>query len=365
MDEWTPIVVLPNLNMGGTVECAYAAILSPADQRIKKLCQDHPRLKIFLSKFAGQFGEKIWPSVLLLRADAPKSFFTPEAITALRDLVSLSVVPYARALRLRYGKANSLVFSNTFQLYPWMLDKNFEDMLLMNPAQMHIHLLEEFKGQSFPEQSQASLTESDIDQPLLKELLSRWVLRFSGSPAIWKDIALFRSLNMANEAGRIPALTAATFYDTGRSLGLWVSAYEILAHPGGATGQSNFGTVSAMLESVKWHNAKLSAATHTIPGKTPQQKQLATWICKKVYDLRNDFLHGNEVEGPKLLLNGKVVIDFAACLYRLALTGFLDLHFSLPTPPAQDAEAMGAYINQRMTFNAFQSVFEGALLTAI
>jgi hypothetical protein len=220
MGEWTPIVVLPNLNMGGTVECAYAAIVSPADQRVKKLCQDHPRLKTFLSKFSGQFGEKIWPSVLLLRADAPKSFFTPEAITALRDLVSLSVVPYARALRLRYGKANSLVFSNTFQLYPWMLDKQFEDMLLMNPAQMHIHLLEEFKGQSFPEQSQASLTESDIDQPLLKELLSRWVLRFFGSSAIRKDIALFRLLNMANEAGRIPALTAATFYDTGRSLGL-------------------------------------------------------------------------------------------------------------------------------------------------
>ena len=75
--------------------------------------------------------------------------------------------------------------------------------------------------------------ERDIDFPLARELLNRWIVRFSEDAVEWKDKALFRSLNMANEAGRIPALTAATFYDVGRSLALWVSAYEILAHPGG------------------------------------------------------------------------------------------------------------------------------------
>jgi hypothetical protein len=132
-------------------------------------------------------------------------------------------------------------------------DKKFEDVLLLNPAQMHIHLLEEFNGQSFPEQSQATIMEHDIDMPLTTELLNRWIVRFSEHAVEWKDKALFRSLNMANEAGRIPAVTAALFYDTGRSLALWVSAYEILAHPGGA-GQSSFATVSATLESVKWSN---------------------------------------------------------------------------------------------------------------
>lgn len=99
-----------------------------------------------------------------------------------------------------------------------------------------------------------------------------------------------------------------------------MSAYEILAHPGG-TGQSNFGTVSGLLESVKWHDPKLATTTHAILGRTPQQKQLTTWICRKVHDLRSDFLHGNDVDGAAPLLNGKPVIDFAACLYRLALTG--------------------------------------------
>ena len=85
----------------------------------------------------------------------------------------------------------------------------------------------------------------------------------------------------------------------------------------------------------------------------------------KIYNLRNDFLRGNDVDGPALLLSGKVIIDFAACLYRMALTGFLDLHFNVPMPPSEDAEAMGAFLNQRMTFNAFQGVYEDALLTSI
>jgi hypothetical protein len=363
MDEWVPIFALPNLDMQGTIECPYAAVVSPKDARVKKLCGDHPNLATFLSKFLGQCGTRVWPSLLLLRSDAPDSYRTAEAVTAFRDIISLSVAPYARTTRLRYDRADALAFTNSFQFYPWMLDKKFEDMLLVNPAQMHAHLLQEFKGQSFPEQSPVSVTASDIDIPLAEELMKHWIVRFSGNVVEWKDKALFRSLNMANEAGRVPAVTAAVFYDVGRSLALWVSAYEILAHPGG-TGQSNFGTVSTLLESVKWRDQKLSAATHIIPGKA-QPKQLATWICKKVYDLRNDFLHGNDVEGPALLLNGKVVIDYAACLYRLALTGFLDLHFNVPAPSTDDAEAMGAFISQRMSFNRFQSAYEDALLTAI
>jgi len=363
MDEWTPILALPNLDMQGTIECPYAAIVSPSDDRILKLRNDHPKLITFLSKFSDQYGTKIWPSLLILRTDAPRSYYTPEAVTAFRDIISLSVVPYARTRRLRFNRPSGLAFTNTFQFYPWMLDKQYDDMLLINPAHGHVHVVEEFEGQSFPEQPQASIMAGDIDVPLAKELLNRWIVRFSTGSAEWKDKTLFRSLNMANEAGRIPAVTAAVFYDVGRSLALWVSSYEILAHPGGM-GESNRGTVSATLESVKWLDPKLVAAAHTIPSKTPQQKQLATWICKKVYDLRNDFLHGNDVDETALLLNGRVVIDFAACLYRLALTGFLDLHFNASLPPNSNTETVAAFIDQRRKFNKFQTAYEDALLTA-
>ena len=363
MDEWTPVLALPNLDMRGTMECAQAAIVAPTDPRVEKLRDAHPKLTSFLSKFSGQFREQVWPSLLLLRANAPQSYYTTEAVAAFRDILSLSVVPYARTTRLRFNRASGLAFTNTFQFYPWMLDKRFEDMILINPAQMHVYLLEEFKGQAFPEQSQASIMWNDIDVPLARELLNRWIMRFSGNPVAWKDKALFRSLNMANEAGRIPALAASVFYDTGRSLALWVSAYEILAHPGG-TGQSNSSTVAGLLESVKWHDQDLAAANHTISGGVPQQKRLATWVCRKIYDLRNDFLHGNDIDGTALLLNGKPVIDIAACLYRLVLTGFLDLHFDVPMPPADQTEAVAKFISQRREFMKFQSAYESAISAA-
>jgi hypothetical protein len=338
--------------------------VGPTDSRVEKLRATHPKPTTFLSKFSGQFREQVWPSLLLLATHAPASYYTAEAVSAFRDILSLSVVPHARTTRLRFERANGLVFTNTFQFYPWMLDKQFEEMILINPAQIHTHLLDEFTGQSFPEQPQASIMWNDIDDPLARELLNRWIERFSGNPVTWKDKALFRSLNMANEAGRIPALAASVFYDTGRSLALWVSAYEILAHPGG-TGQSYFGTVSALLESVKWQDQKLAAAAHMIGGRTPQQKQLATWVCRKVYDLRNDFLHGNDVDGKALLLNGKPVIDFAACLYRLALTGFLDLHFNVAMPPADQTEAVAQFISQRLAFMKFQSAYESGISAAV
>ena len=364
MDEWTPVLALPNLDMRGTLECPYAAIVAPTDARVEKLRAAHPKLTTFLSKFSSQFREQVWPSLLLLRADAPPSYYTAEAVSAFRDILSLSVVPYARTTRLRFDRANGLAFTNTFQFYPWMLDKQFEDMILINPAQIHAHLLEEFKGQVLPgaiagvdhverhRRSACARTAQPVDRAVFREARG---LEGQGSVPFPQH----------GERGRTyPALAASVFYDTGRSLALWVSAYEILAHPGG-TGQSNFGTVSALLESVKWQDQKLAAATHTIPRRTPQQKQLATWVCRKVYDLRNDFLHGNDVDGKALLLNGK-----PSSISRRASTGSHSpassiFHFNVAIPPADQTEAVARFVSQRREFTKFQSAYESAISAAV
>lgn len=365
MDDWRPLLVLPNLDMRGTIECDFAALVSPVDDRVEKLRNDHPTLTEFLAKFSGQFQQQYWPALLILRSNAPDTCRTAEAVTAFRDLVSLSVVPGARAKRLRFDRGEPLVYSTAFQFYPWMIDKNYEDLIMTNPSSLSTHLLSEFQGQSFPEQAQVSLMARDIDMPLAKVLLDRWVTRFAQASQEWSNRALFRSLSMANEAAQIPALVASTFYDVGRTLALWVSAFEIVAHPGG-TGKSNFSTVADMIEKVKWLNSALAAPTHPVGNKGAiTQRPLATWVYKKIYDLRNDYLHGNDVAGSSLMLNGKPIIDFAACLYRLGLTGFLDLEFNEPMPPSGDTEGMGKYISRRTQFRSPQKSFEAAILTAI
>jgi hypothetical protein len=87
MDEWLPVLALPNLDARGAIECEHAAIVSPGDKRVEKLRAAHPNLTTFLSKFTGQFGDQVWPSLLLLHANAPPSCYTAEAVTAFRDSV--------------------------------------------------------------------------------------------------------------------------------------------------------------------------------------------------------------------------------------------------------------------------------------
>ena len=365
MDEWKPILVLPNLDMQGVVQCEHAAIVCVTEARIEKLRKDHSRFHNFLNRFKGQFKQQVWPSVLILKTDAPRSYYTAEAVSAFRDLLALSVIPYARTTPLRFNRGSGWSFSNAFSFYPWMIDNDYKEITLINPAQVHGHMLKEFAGQSFAEQWPASLMAGDIDVPLCKVLMRRWSIRYSEGSPDWKDKALFRSLNMANEASKIPALTASSFYDAGRTLALWVSAYEILVHPGGDE-VSNKWKVFAELEKVQWKPKKLQQAAHEIgTEKKPKQAQLATWICKRIYGLRDDFLHGNDVQAKDLLLNEKQIVFFAACLYRMVVTGAFDIHFKHPMPAIEDTKKMGKFISDRMRFNDYQRAYEDALLTAL
>jgi len=109
MDEWKPILVLPNLDMQAAIECEFAAIVSPADSCVEQICKDHQKFTTFLGKFSGQFKEQCWPSLLILRADAPDTCRTAEAVTAFRDLASLCAVPIARAKRLRFDRGERLI----------------------------------------------------------------------------------------------------------------------------------------------------------------------------------------------------------------------------------------------------------------
>ncbi len=122
-----------------------------------------------------------------------------------------------------------------------------------------------------------------------------------------------------------------------------------------------------MIEKVKWLDPALAAKVHNVViGRNASQRPLATWVYKKMYDVRNDYLHGNDVAGPSLMLKDqKPVIDFAACLYGLALTGFIGLEFSEPIPPSDNAEAMDRFSWRRRAFHEPQRSLEAAILTAI
>jgi len=232
---WRPIAILPNIVVTDSIENDQIVITVAGDPRVQALAEQKPILAKFLRKFSDTHGNDIVPSVILWAYDQTiTSKPELEAIRNFRDAVAISHIAFSHSRILSGAKVvPGVLWANYFSLYPWMLALDETTIVCDTPAMLGIHGLSSFKGQSSPELSQQSLTRHECDRPLLDALQRRWVAAWSGGEKAWSDIALFRSLNMAYWASAMPAGSeAATFYDVGRSIALWVSAFEILSHPG-------------------------------------------------------------------------------------------------------------------------------------
>lgn len=365
MDDWKPIFAVPNVELLGAIGCEIAALTPAHDSRVIALKRAHPTFGRFLNCFSDNFGQKFQPAVMLTRADAPSSFFEVTTLASFRDLIAISTLSHNRALELITRRAHLVTFGEAFAIYPWMLDKHYEDVIGNTAAILGIHEVSKLRGQSSPALFRTALNPEDIDQPLLTALLDRWQQHYQSSGPEWADIALFRSLNMAYHASLLPAATDATFYDIGRLVSLWVSAFEILVHPGG-NGQANRDKVFELIEKTPWELRTAADQSHDTGGKNKVKRTLASWLYQALYDCRNNFLHGNPVGQADLFLpiSGRSILWYAAPLYRLALTAFLPLTYKKAIPSSSDAQAFGAYIAEHMTFVYPQRRAEEAILTA-
>ncbi len=158
---------------------------------------------------------------------------------------------------------------------------------------------------------------------------------------------------------------AGAFYDVGRLISLWVSAFEILVHPGGNE-RSNRDKVFELLEQIKYNNSQCAKKRFATGSNRKVERTLACYLYQSLHDRRNDFLHGNPIDGVALQLpNSKHnIFNYAAPLYRLALTAFFPLVFSCDIPLESDAEALGELIGKQSVFSCYQELYENALLTA-
>src|SRR5262249_4726353 len=142
-----------------------------------------------------------------------------------------------------------------------------------------------------------------FDAVLFAVLLDKWVEYYVRKKRGWPNRALFRSLTMAYRASALPQLD---FYDLGTNLALWVSAFEILVHPG--TGIIGYKDVFNLLEKdVFFYNPKLNHRSYTIVER--KKKHRVTLVQKtyfEIYSARNHFMHGNPVHDSSLFPGGKL-----------------------------------------------------------
>lgn len=350
--DWTPAAILPNLTGDNAIEGDVIAFVPSDDSRVVRFGIAHPKFKEFLSRFTDAFGVGLTPFVLIVRDDVIPKIADVQALSSFRDLAAVCAVPYGRAMASIYPNGgHRLSYANSFLLYPWMLGRDNEYLVANTPALHGGHVVDQFHGQSSPEIPEKELR--DVDRPLFEALFRHWKRHYLGKRRLWSDRALFRSLNMATNAAQLPGSIDTTLYDLGRMTGLWVSAFEILAHP--RTGASGLQTVYPLLERVAYLNPKMSRKryiAHMGRAKKPwPRRPLTCWLYGELYKARNDFLHGNPVS-PKTLSPRTLdqsLFWFAPGLYRLALTGFLGLSVSKTDP---------SYVEVRQ----YQSAIERALM---
>jgi hypothetical protein len=366
MTDWIPMFTLPNITLTEPIETEGVVLVSTADPRLLEIASTHPAFQTYIDSFKTEFGRSLAPSFVLAHKDAPPAFRGVDALAAFRDSISMSVIPLSWAKSLRFGPGGMGVhYSNWFSIYPWMLDRNYENLLSMTMATTGMDEVKRLRGQSSPGISPQHLDRGFIDRPLLDELMKRWQRCYRAETPEHDDVALFRSLNMANSAALMPAGVEVTMYDIGRQVSLWVSAFEILS----PAKSSAFFKVYETLRSVEYGLSTNNTPIYEAHGfKTTQTKDiLPCWIYGELYKARNDFLHGNPVTKERLTVrpSQRSLYIYAAPLYRLALTGFLNLRFDRPIPSQDEAMAFGAFINERMDFRFPQSNIEAATSTIL
>jgi hypothetical protein len=365
VDEWLPVFALPNVALDKAVETNVVALVPPHDTRAKGLRRQQPAFSQFLRHFSDNFGVRFEPALLLLKADAPKMFFDIGALSSFRNLIAICTIVQNRALEIQHPHNHRAVFGEVFAFYPWMIDKHYQHLIGKTPALLGIHQVSKLKAQSSPALSRAKVSVSSLDTPLLHDLLRRWERRYRVEQPDWLDEKIFRSLNMAYHASLMPALSDATFLDVGRLISLWVSALEILVRPEDRDVRREH--VLNLLDKAHWERRVLNEKSYKTGRNGNVKRTLAAWLCNRLYDCRNDFLHGNPVDQNSIRLphTNRYVIDYAAPLYRTALAQILLPRVNQPESPLANADASGTFNSARYSFLRSQRIIEDALLTAM
>lgn len=362
---WVPVWAMPNLNIDLPIEASHAALVPCNDERLRSSAQNKPALTAFLCAFRNEFGNQILPAIAMVREDARKGVKTVAACGGFRDAVCVSAVVKGHALTMTSKGPRGILYSDAFDVYPWFLTPDMDGRVVAStPGLTGLHHVEEFRPQAAPAIPNRFMDSGHLDWPLLNALTARWERCFTVGEERPEDRRLFRALEMARAASKMPGGRDASEHDAGRAVALWVSGLEILAHDGI---RSDLERVLSVLSRVECLRPAMRAQDRKVRvGKKLIETNLAGEIYEHLYKVRNDFLHGNRVdrETVKLARCQRSVLSFAAPLFRLALTAYLNLRSAETTADATEHEKFADQVVDGLFFRQTQRLMEDAILKA-
>ncbi len=150
MRSWTPQAVLANITLRTAIEAGPAAFVPPGDARIEAFSATHPIHAEFLERFTNAFGKRVRPTVLILESTAMADDDHAAAMASIRDILSISIVPRARARHILHKGGSRVFYSKSFDFYSWMVSRDNEQLVAGTPGLLALHDIRCFGGKPRP-----------------------------------------------------------------------------------------------------------------------------------------------------------------------------------------------------------------------
>ena len=352
MGQWHLIGVLPHLPSEQSWDFEHIAFAHPSDPRIEEIARNSSAARALLKNFKHPFGYDCAPFGCIYSEECPKRLRSWEAVTDIRNAFAVAAVLYGSQHAV--GSANIWFpqYSDYFDFYPVFPSRDGKGLVCNGFALNSYDDSDRFEGQCSPDLARGFLKVSVADS-LLPLLVAEWKSKYSTPKPEWKQISLFRSLAVAYRSARLPKGCDDLVFDIGIQASLWVSAHECLIHSGHG-GRADLESVLKLLGRARWCRKELRVKRRQKERQRPPRghflpipKTYVQHLYRRLYDARNDFLHGNPVNAKKAFLGpstrNSLSIQVAPLIYATALEVFLQPLSAPKRPDFQEVirEAFG------------------------
>lgn len=321
---WELLYVLDSLDLRAAFETEYLVFTGRDDARVASAIATHPAAERLLDGFTDAAGRKKRVSALVMRTDTPAVYRDDWVVRSLRNTFAFcSVTTGCQAhLTEENGRGFWVLYSSFFRFYPLHLSGDGRHIITVLPAYHNLDEIDGFSGQVSPDLPNTSMIEPLPDRMLVQRLVEAWgaMVGNVGNPRL---AALFRSLDVAFHAASVTETFSA--YEFGIRVGLWVTAFEILANA--RSGRANLDTVLDMLRRITWNDAELERPCVT---ERRRGQNLVCGLYADLYKARNDYVHGNPAspERPFVFKDRDLpsLFHVAPLVFKAALDVYLHEH---------------------------------------
>ena len=337
-EQWDLLFTLPNLvpPTPTPFESNGYVICSGSDARLRHL-EPNPGNETslrMLRRFRTAQGRRYRPGCFLIRSDIPRGARQAETIRAFRNACAIASTAafYATLLSNPNAAQWRVRWADRFRFGHFMAGQNGWVQTFGGPVMgMNDQIPRQQAAAAFGNPTDFSLV---IDQPLLERLLRAWsqcYLRHRNRRGL---LRLFRALEVAFHALLFPADGLTSINDVGTRIALWVSAFEVLCHPGGNVNKRH---VQKVISDAPFTERVLTLKRFTVSYSGIRSRvTFPEAVYDDLYWARNQFLHGMPVRQRMLHYRQSVaytaLTDVAPVLFNAALVSRLNSHNVTGTP---------------------------------